>query len=147
MFSYSGETTHFRDLRSVELRSERVRRTFNVVAVEVHNTTPVLYLEGIETPEMARTLAGWEVWVPLDQAAQLGPGEYYVSDLVGMNLVQGTQSLGKILSVVEGYQAPLLEVDLGGRTVLVPFMEQYLGVPDQDARTLELLTPWILDTE
>ena len=37
----------------------------------------VLKIAGMETPEDARRLVGWEVWLPREHAARLGKGEFY----------------------------------------------------------------------
>lgn len=147
VFSFSGETAHFRNLREVELRRDEVRRTIRVVSVEVHGSTPILFLEGITNPEIARTLSGWEIWVPRDAAAPLTDEEYYITELVGMRVVSEGRPVGEIVAVLDGAQAPLLEIDLGERSTLIPFLKQFVGIPDQATGTVEVLVPWILDTE
>jgi 16S rRNA processing protein RimM len=145
--SFSGETEHFSRLREVELRSGGVCRRFAVDSVEIHDRTPVITFAGISSPEEARSLSGWEIWVPTDHAAALGPDEYYVTELIGMCLVAQDGEKGEIVAVADGAQAPLLEVEWQGRTALVPFMDPFIGVVDRADRTVELLTPWVLDTE
>lgn len=147
VFSFSGETEHFTALTEVELRGDSVRRVMKVASVEIQNSVPVIHLEGVNNPEDARALAGCELWVGREHAAPLRPEEYYVTELVGMCVVVGTAPVGRIVAVADGAQAPLLEVDLGDRTALVPFMEPFVDVPDRATRQLELMTPWVLDTE
>jgi 16S rRNA processing protein RimM len=48
--------------------------------------------------------------------------------------------------VCEGGASELLEVELSdGRTVLVPFVEEYIGRVDLTAHTVELLVDWVLE--
>lgn len=145
--SFSGETRHFKALREVELRRHEARRRLAVRSVEIHNDTPVLFLEGVDDRDAAAALAGFELWVSAVHAAPLEHGEFYIRDLIGMSVMVQDDTLGPIIAVVEGAQAPLLEVDTGAGTVLIPFMEPFAGVPDETRRTVELLTPWILDME
>ncbi|TVR69763.1 MAG: 16S rRNA processing protein RimM [Spirochaetaceae bacterium] len=149
VFSFSGETKHFAGLREVELRRDSARLRYAVTSVEIHNDTPVLFLDGVSDPDIAQTLRGYELWVPRELAAPLKEGEYYVRDLVGLNVVVGRDPIGTVVAVVDGSQAPLLEISREGRkgTLLVPFMDPFVGVPQEQSRTVEILEPWILDTE
>lgn len=148
--SFSGETAHFRDIRQVELRRDRKVVTVAVVRVEIHHQTPVIFLEGINTPEEAQRYSGWEVWAHDDHAAPLADHEYYVAQLTGMELRHNGVVLATVEAVYDGAQAPLLEVILqgeshAGQKRLVPFMAPYIGAVDSTAGVMELEQPWVLD--
>jgi 16S rRNA processing protein RimM len=151
--SYSGESRHFRDLEVVELVSAGQSREARIRSVEVHNGIPVLTFHGVDTPEAARKLTGWEIRVPRNSAAPLGEDEFYANELVGLTVQTDGSTRGRVVAVIEGSQAPLLEITLttdGGTpsgTVLVPFMNEYVGTVDLKAGQLEIRTPWILDSE
>lgn len=149
VYSFSGETEHFTLLKEVELRRGSSRTRYPVRSVEIHKDTPVIFLDGVEDKESAGLLSGWEVWVPRDCGAPLRDGEYYVRDLIGLNVISDAAPFGTIVAVIEGSQAPLLEIRREGSdtTVLVPFMAPFAGVPHRQSGTVELLTPWIVDTE
>ncbi|SIQ96906.1 16S rRNA processing protein RimM [Alkalispirochaeta americana] len=147
VFSFSGEIAHFEGLSRVELRRKDKVWSANVEKVLLQGGVPLLWFSGVTTPEQARDLAGAEIWVPRDQAAPCGSNEYYITDLVGMTLLSGGDSCGEIIAVVDGLQAPLLEVKRETGTVLIPFMSQYVGDVDTEKRTVELLVPWLMDTE
>lgn len=147
VISFSGETEHFLRLQDVELRKGETGRRYTVESVEIHHRTPVITFAGVTSPEDARSLAGWEIWVPAEQAAPLSADEYYVAELVGMRLVAPDGTTGAVVAVADGLQAPLLEIEWEGRTALVPFMAPFIGAVDRAERTVELLTPWVLDTE
>ena len=148
--SYSGELDHFRKLRRVVLLRNQERSEFEVLSVAVHGSTPVLRLDGIETPEAARSLTGCEIVVPRRAAARLDNGEYYVVDLVGLAVLANGEICGTVTAVIEAAQAPLLEIEPAresGRPALVPFMDRYVGSVDLTAGSLEVREPWILDFE
>lgn len=147
--SYSEETEHFSGLEELLLTRGAEERSARVVSMEVHGRTPVLRLEGVASPEAARAFTGYEILVPRDAAAPLAADEYYVADLVGLELIVAGESAGRITAVVDAPQAPLLEVSTsqGGRTVLVPFLQTFVGTPDMATGRLELKAPWLLDSE
>ena len=147
--SYSGESGHFRTLKNVELIRDTRIRPMEVVSVAVHNRIPVIQFLGIDNPEIARTISGWEIRVDRVDAAQLEYNEYYVTDLVGMAVFLDGKCTGSVLSVIEGSQAPLLEIEVAGsgKNALVPFMERFVGDVDTAASRIEINERWILDTE
>jgi 16S rRNA processing protein RimM len=129
-----------------------------VLRVRVHHHTPVLELEGITTPEQARGYLHWDIVVHREAGAAKGRDEYYVSDLVGCDVVVDSQPAGRVISVIEAPQADLLEIELPdagspasnasgseSRRVLLPFMQVYVGAVDPEAGRIEVLERWLLD--
>ncbi len=153
--SYSGEADHFRNLRDVELVASDKTLTMRIEAVAVHNGVPVVTFEGVTTPEAAKKYLGWEMRVSRTEAAPLGDDEYYVADLIGSSVFGENGSAGVVLSVVEGAQAPLLEVELSDndtterreKRVFVPFMNKFIQSVDLQGKRITLKEPWILDSE
>lgn len=144
--SYSGEVAHFADLGEILLTREGERRTVRVEESRVSGPDVLLRLAGSACPEEARAWTGWEILVPRSRAAPLGPGEYYIADLAGCDLVFAGASVGTVEAVLEGGEAPLLEIRrTPARTVLVPFRKEFIGEVDTAGRRIELLADWILE--
>ncbi len=147
--SYSGEVEHFRALEDVVLVRGDTSRRARVKDVRVVQGLPVIRFEGVETPEAARSLVGWEISVPRECAAPLGPDEYYWNDLVGCRVTVDGIERGRVIAVVEGTQAPLLEVapssETPSSTVLVPFMSPFVGAVDIEGATVAVERSWILE--
>ena len=147
--SFSGETDHFRGLSSVELRRDGKSIALKVVSVEIHHQTPVIFFQDVETPEAARRYCGWEIWVESAHAAPLTGDEFYIADLIGLQLQAQGREIARVTAVFDGAQAPLLEVAVaaGDSRRLVPFMAPYIGRVDIEAGSIELEAPWVLDIE
>lgn len=144
--SYSGETAHLADLGEVLLAREGERRKALVEETRVAGTEVLLRLAGCDDPEDARAWTGWDILVPRSRAAPLGPGEYYIADLAGCELVLAGRTVGTVDRVLEGGEAPLLEIRMpAGRSVLVPFRKEFVGEVDVPGRRIELLAGWILE--
>jgi len=91
----------------------------------------VMKLDGVDTLEQARRYVGFEIWVAREAAAPLAEGEYYMADLCRCGLFFGDERIGDVRSVMETGASPLLEVrDLRGKTLLVPFVERFIGEVD-----------------
>lgn len=144
--SVSGETDHFRNLRSVTIRKKHTEREYDVESVRTSAGAPILKLAGIETPETARTLNGAEVLADRDHAAPCEEGEYYVADLEELSVRLHDASIGTVSGVVEVGPRSLLQIRLtDGRSVLVPFVDEFVGRVDLDAGTVELLSDTVLE--
>lgn len=144
--SFSGETEHLLGLDSLTLRLESREVTLRVRRWERKGHLLLVGFEGYPSPETARRWTNWEVLIPRREAAPLGRDEYYVADLIGCRLVHAEGALAEVTGWFDGPQSVLLEARLAdGSTRLVPFHREYLGVVDLTAKTIELLTPWILE--
>jgi 16S rRNA processing protein RimM len=139
--TYSGDTEHLFRLGEVELRELRSGRlrTATVDAVRQLGDKVVMRLSGVTTPEQARELGGWELWVPRSEASTLADGEYYAADLCGCTVFHGDQAVGTVTNVLAAGGGDMLEVtDGAGKPFMVPFRELFVPALDIAARRIEL---------
>lgn len=165
--SASGEVEHFAGLSEVILRAGRLPdsgdagKRYEIEAVDGSAECFLVKFRGVDTPEQAKKIAGFEILVPRDKACPLSSGEFYVSDLCQCVLMYKGTPLGTITDVMEGGAGDLLEVTLsdgsvpesdtakaatsGNKTRLVPFRKEFVGKVDIKAKTVELMHRWILE--
>jgi 16S rRNA processing protein RimM len=142
--SLSGEIEHLLRLRRAILRQGGREWAWEIE--EAEGPALVMKFRGIDSPEAAKPLAGAELLVGRDEAAPLGQGEYYIEDLKGLEVWEGTETLGLISDVLEGGGGSLVELRLKtGETRLVPFRDEFFGEIDIPGRRARLLCRWILE--
>ena len=156
----SGEEGHLLGLNKVVLRLQTAKKehsktdyvpekgfTEKELEIEEIFTSPLsVKFKGIDSPEAARALRGAEIVVPREQAAPLNEGEFYVEDLLGLEITVEGRAAGTIGDMVEGGGGFLAEVLLpSGEKRLVPFRNEFFGLVDPAAGRAELLAPWILE--
>ena len=146
--SFSGEWAHFFDLKSVILkaRNRDWKREYQVEGFRMQHEGGLIKLTGVDSPEAGKILAGYEIQVPRDSGAPLIDNEWYLSDLVGLSLVDvsGT-TLGEIISIIESSD-DLLEIRKpDGNSFLVPFRSLFVGEPDIENGTLVLTAIWLME--
>jgi 16S rRNA processing protein RimM len=163
--SLSGEITHLLELQKVTLRKKSAKsagdgaesvgaggaeggadseKTFDVE--EVFSAPLSIKLKGIDSPEAAKALKGWEIMIPRAEAAPLDTDEFYIEDLRGMAVSAASQTLGAISDVIEGGGGFLAEILLAsGEKRLVPFRDEFFGKVDTAAGRAELRHTWILE--
>jgi len=175
--SLSGEAEHILSLKTIRIQKDTQRRTSGTpdtagmrdapaegsaqpplaeYAVEAAYESPLsLKLRGIDSPEAARALKGALIVVPRSQAAPLKPGEVYIEDLKGLEVVAEERLLGRITDIVEGGGGLLAEVELAGglpghyqwtgEKRLVPFRDEFFGPVQPETGRVELKNTWILE--
>jgi 16S rRNA processing protein RimM len=146
LHSFSEEFSHLAVLGEVSLRKDGKEKRTVIEDYKIMGREFLIKFSGVDNPEDARILNGWEMWVPRESAAPLGEGEFYVADLATCSLVSEGAVVGRVVGVIDGAQALLLEVESSAdqNKYLVPFMSQYIGAVDLERKEMELLAPWLL---
>lgn len=140
MKSYSTEASYYKNFVGSELvlRRNEEELYLKVSSALVKGDNPVLIFEGYPSPEAVAKLTGYELWIERGRLRPLEKNEFYLADLMGMDVLWQGKSLGKIASYLEAGQL-ILEVDCGDRMVLVPFVSHYFGEPNFTTKQVELL--------
>ena len=145
VMSLSGETGHFFELQQVSIRRDGKEKVYRVQEVKSFRDGVLMKLEGVDTPEAGKDLAGSELWVGRESAAPLMEGEYYISDMVGCYLVYEGTRCGEVVAVSETGIADLLEVKTERGLRMIPFSSKFVGEVNLESGTIELLEPELLE--
>jgi len=145
VLSFSGQTDHFLKLKEFVLKKNGKVKVLAVESIKASGSTVYVKLKGIDSPEVGKTYAGWEIWVGEEFAAKLGENEYYLKDLNGCELVNSGKVLGKIIGISENSINELLEVKTESGIFIIPFKNEYIGEVNIGLHTVELTALWLLD--
>lgn len=115
-----------------ELDSELGSR--KILSVHWHKGQARVLLEGVDTPEKAQSLVWTYLTMSESDQEVLEEGEYLVSSLVGMNVIEGGEMIGKIDDVIKSPAHELLSVS----GVLIPFIKQFVKKIDFESRTISV---------
>lgn len=110
----------------------------------------VIKLHGIGDRNAAENLREGRLFVPISDRPELGPGEFHVIDLIGLPVFmqESGERIGDVTDILpSGHD--LLEVkcdpswdkNLGGKTVLIPFVMEIVPVVDLANRRIEITPP------
>lgn len=139
--SYSGSTDHFSKIKTVQLQKNDKTKTLEIESVQKSNGELFIKFSGIDSPEEARFISGWDILVPREQASKLGKGKVYIADLISMKLIYDNEEVGVVESVLDGTQAPLLEVRCKDDKIrIVPYIKKvFVDDVDVEKQTMTLL--------
>lgn len=96
----------------------------------------LLVLEGVKTREDAQALKGAAVLVPTDALPSPGRGEFYIKDLVGLEVVCDGGVLGKVVTSSDRGGVEVITVVDGDIEFEIPLVEEF--VVDLDLRSGKL---------
>lgn len=123
----------------VPRRGEAERRT--VESVRGNAKGLILALEGVETREDADALRGAVLWVSRESQPPLAPGEYYLVDLVGCDVVLAGQVMARVKQVRPDPSVDTMVIELAdGALGEVPIVDAWVGEVDIARRRVELLS-------
>jgi 16S rRNA processing protein RimM len=118
----TGKPERLENLREVYLFGDGAR--YEVEKVWFHNGAPVFKFRGIDSIGDAERLVRAEVRIPFSQRAELEPGEFYESDLLGCEVVERAtgESLGRVSAWNDAGGPGLLVLD---SELLIPFVRTF----------------------
>lgn len=112
----------------------------NITRARVHADMVLAKIEGIDDMTAAESLKNKEVYI-LKDAEVLGEGEYYIEDILGLEVVDAdtSESYGKITDVYQGPANDAYEIELkDGRRVLFPVIKQVVLETDLENKTMKI---------
>ena len=142
--SFSGEYAHFLKMKDVRLKKDKIEKDYRIEDVKLTSKEALIKFAGVNTPEEGKRLSGAEIQVERRFAAPLEAGEFYVSDIIGCSIVFGGKAVGSVISVIDNGNSDLLEVRSENGVHIVPLTEQFVGLIDVQAGTVELKDDWVL---
>ena len=108
-----------------------------VTSARQHKNLILLKLEGVDTIEQAERLIGCDVLVDQDEAIALGEDEYFVHDLVGLEVVTDSgRRAGVLEEVLEGPANDIYVVRGPFGELMVPAIAPIVVSVDLAARTM-----------
>lgn len=127
---------------------EAVRR-YAVERLRLHRDVALLKLEGCDTRNAADDLRGMLVQIPIEDAVPLEEGEYYLYQVVGVQVeTEDGEQLGQVIEVLDTGANDVYVVQGPRGEVLLPAIKDVVLELDLDARRLVVrLMPGLLEDD
>ncbi len=113
---------------------------FLIEEIWEHKGALIFKFEGIDSISDAEKYHGCEVRLPASERAQLDPGEYFHSDLIGCEVIDlaSGSSIGNVTALQDAGGGGLLVVD---GDILIPFATGLCKLIDIEKRRIEVQLP------
>ncbi|MBL7005474.1 MAG: 16S rRNA processing protein RimM [Spirochaetia bacterium] len=141
---FSETHAYLKKIKQVVLKNGTIEKQAEIETMQLSGGNVFIKFSHINTPEEGRKYNGWEVCIPRELSPALKENEFYQADIIGCCVYFKETIVGDIISVIDGAQAPLIEIKTEKGTHLVPFLEQYIGLVSIPEKRVELKVDWIL---
>ncbi len=148
VYPTTDDPARFKKCKTLYLLRKGVRELKKVASVRFSGEFVLLKLEGIETPEEVHTLRQSELYVDRAHAVPLEEDEYYIADLIGMEVYDESGALlGTLRDVLATGANDVYQIDLtDGRELLLPAIHScVLEVHPEENRMKVHVLPGLLE--
>ena len=134
VYNYSDGVDIYTDTEAIYVED----RLLKVQNVRTQKNMVILKLDGIDNRDEAERAKGSMVYVTEEDLPQLPEGEYYVRDLMGMDVIlENGSRLGELKDVIQNTAQDVFEIETeDGRQVLIPKVPEFVINIDADSRTI-----------
>lgn len=147
VFPTTDDPGRFRLLEEVILQSGNRRETHQIGSVKFSKNMVILKLSDIDSMNDAEPYRQWELLIPREQAVPLGENEYYIADLIGMEvLTDSMERLGIITDVMQtgANDVYVVRSDAYGEVLIPAIRDCILQVAVEENRMTVHLLPGLL---
>lgn len=123
----TDDPSRFYDLDEVTLRTSGGEKTYPIELVRLHKGKVLLTLEGVPDRTAVEKLFRAEVIIPKDEAAPLAEDEYYIEDLVGLEVVDSAgEKIGAVTQILQtSGTVDTVVIKTAEKTIYVPARKLY----------------------
>lgn len=151
VYPTTEEPQRFKKYKEVLVKDpqgRRQERSMQIESVKFFKQMVILKLRECDTMEDAELLRGAELYVPREKAVPLKENEYYISDLIGMQVESDEGALLGVLDDViqTGANDVYVVKQADGREILLPAIKECIRQVDVEARHMVIhLMPGLVD--
>lgn len=117
-------------------------REYFVEGVRYHKNSVLLKLRGVDDLTAAEAFKGREIWVSREDARELDEDEWFICDLLGMEVLEEGVLLGKLVDVLQtGSNDVYVTRDEAGREILIPALHDVILTVDLEAKRMTVKLP------
>lgn len=149
-FGYKGQMVFYLDVDSpqdyAELDSAFIETKTGLVPYffkvdNINGNKAVVTFEDL-TPDEAQTLAGHDLYLPLDLLPKLTGNQFYFHEVTGFRVIDGQYGdIGTLQSIIEYPAQPLFQIDKEGKEILIPVIDPVIKLVDRENKTLHIEAP------
>lgn len=134
------DTDRFLDLEYVLLDTGREKRRLEIENVKYFKNLVILKFKGINNINDIEMYKQRELWILREDAQELEDDEYYIADLIGMEVVlEDGSKFGTLKDVMEtGANDVYIVEDMKGEEVLLPAIKDCILDVDVETNTMTI---------
>lgn len=138
VFPTTDDAERFLELEYVLLDTGRELRRLDIKNVRFFKNLVILKFDGIDNINDIEKYKGKDLWIPREEAQELGEDEYYIADLQGLNVVlEDGREFGTLRDVMETGANDVYIIDSNEHgEVLLPAIKECILDVDLEKNTM-----------
>ena len=137
VFPTTDDAARFKKLKEVLLDTGKEKLSMEIEGVKFFKQFVILKFKGIENINDVEKYKGKGLYVTRDHAVKLSKGEYFVADILGMQVVTDDgEVLGTLKDVMETGANDVYVVDAPEGELLLPAIKQCIRQVDIEGRKM-----------
>lgn len=140
VFPTTDDKERFLELDSVILDAGRERIVLKIEGVKFFKQFAILKFQGIDNINDIEKYKGRSLWISREQAVPLEEDEYYIADLIGMDVcLEDGSYFGRLNDVIEtGANDVYVVEDTKGQEILLPAIHECILDVDVEANRMTI---------
>lgn len=141
-----GKKTSLKGLKAIFIEERKSFIPWFIESTKIKNEEELhIKLEGVNVREEAIKLTQKEVWIPEEEFKKFSAKTSPIN-LLGYNIVEGEQVLGKILEVIEQPHQILCKIEFNKNEAYIPLHEEtILKIDKKNQQVIVSLPPGLLE--
>lgn len=103
---------------------------------QIHKNSDMLIFKGYEDINKIEKYKGYDLYVPIDQEVFLDENEFFIEELIGLEVYQGKEFKGEVKDIVTYPQGDYLLVATETGDKLIPFRDEFIENQDEEKITV-----------
>ena len=138
VYNYSDSQERYYDLQTVYLDD----KLYEIEKVRFQQHLVILKFKGVDDRNAAESLKGKYLNITEADLKELPEGTYYIRDLIGVLVVlESGEVLGTLTNVLQNFAQDLYEIDVNGKKVLLPAVNEFVLDVDLESRRVTVRLP------
>lgn len=140
VFPTTDDAARFQTLKNVVLDTGREKLDLEIQSVRFFKQFVIVKFKGIDNINDIEMYKQRELWVPREEAQELDEDEYYIADLIGMDVVlEDGSHFGTLKDVMEtGANDVYVVEDENGKEVLLPAIKECILDVDVEKNSMTI---------
>lgn len=135
IFPYTDDLNGFKDYNEIYIDGEELE----IISQKIASKFIVLKLKGFDYIDDVKRLIDKDVFIDKAQMPSLDEGEYYIHELIAMEVYsEADKFIGTVKDVMETSANHVLVVDHDGKEALIPFVKAFIKELDLKHRKIKV---------
>ena len=132
--------TRFKKGAKLILKNKKVSKEVTVSSMRIHKKTILITIDNLFDINKVEEYIGYEIYASKDDELELDEDEYYLDDLVGLDVYdENDDFIGELTDFIEVPQGYIMEIKNKGKKVLIPFVDEHIVDIKEDRIIVKVL--------